>query len=148
MNFPILEPPRVLLHVIIPGEPHTWQRVGWSRGRSYDPNSENKQAFQWHLRAACPTLKPDCINRLGLRLIVWTGKMDAWNQDADNFLKAYMDFLSPTAPPRRHKHKMQIPVENQFAVWGNDRQVDEAYVRVHRGSATPKIEILVYELLP
>ena len=145
MSFPPLEPPRILLHVIIPGQPHAQQRHRWSRGRIYDPSSEDKEAFQWQLKAACPTLKPELHARLGIRLIVWTAKHST-QEDNDNFLKFYQDALSP--PKSKHKRKKgeSIDLSKYFAAWGNDNQVDESYVRVRRGAANPKVEILVYEI--
>src|SRR5271168_22214 len=87
----VTQMPRVLLHVEIPGHPHTWERVGWSRGRSYDPNSEAKSRFLWQLKAACPGLRPDLVSRIGVKLEIWTAKTDAWNEDIDNFTKFYLD---------------------------------------------------------
>src|SRR5205823_5987895 len=111
--------------------------------RFYDPNSEVKEAFQWQLKAACPTLKPELHARLGIRLIVWTAKNNGANEDNDNFLKYYQDALSPAIPKRkRKKGEEPIDLSKAFAVWGNDNQVDESYVRVWRGATDPKVEIL------
>jgi len=156
MTFPPLEPPRILLHVIIPGQPHAQERArtsGFIRTKTgkfiprfYDPNSDEKETFRWQLKAACPTLKPDLHARLGIRLTVWTGLRTAPDEDCDNFLKHYMDSMSPPKQPKRKKGRPAVDLSKSFAVWGNDNQVDEAYVRIRRGAANPKVEILVYEL--
>jgi len=158
MTFPPLEPPRILLHVTIPGQPHVQQRARvsgtiWSKKgkrfvpRFYDPNSEEKKTFQWQLKAACPTLKPELHARIGIRLDIWTAKHNAAKEDCDNFLKFVMDALSPPKPKRkRKKGEPPIDLSKYFAAWGNDNQVDEAYVRIWRGALNPKVEIFVYEL--
>jgi Holliday junction resolvase RusA-like endonuclease len=144
----MIRPPRILLHVIIPGQPHVQQRHRWGRGRIYDPSSDDKISFQWQLRAACPTLKPELEARIGVRLTVWTSKRSQLekqieNEDADNFLKFYMDAMSP--PKTKHKQR-PVDVSRAFAVWGNDNQVDEVHARIWRGATEPRVEILVYVL--
>lgn len=146
MNFPPLEPPRILLHVLIPGQPHCQQRHRWGRGRIYDPSEEDKKIFRGQLQAAVPRLKPDLHARMGIRLTVWTAKTGDSREDNDNFLKFYMDALSPPQLPRRPKGAPPWDMTRFFAVWANDTQVDETYVRIWRGSIQPRIEILVYEL--
>lgn len=159
--------PRTFLHVNIPGQPQVLERaraggVVWSAKskryvpRFYDPNTDDKQNFQRLLQAACPRLKPELTARMGIKLTVWTGKIGAANEDADNFLKFYMDALSPPKLPKGRKDEPKIDrrlrvikfLTDSFAVWGNDNQVDEVYVRVWRGALQPRVQILVYELLP
>lgn len=150
-----------LLHVSIPGPPHAQQRhrqgglrVGKSGRmvpRTYDPSFEEKKAFRNELRACYPRLIPNLDGRLGIRLLVWTASDD---EDGDNYLKFYMDALGPQKLPTRPKgiSKQSWQIERRrllssaYAVWGNDNQVDEIYVRVHRGALEQRVEILVYEL--
>jgi Holliday junction resolvase RusA-like endonuclease len=145
MNFPPLEPPQILLNVIIPGEPNCQQRHRWGRGRIYDPSEGDKKIFHGQLQAACPKLKPNLTARIGVRLKVWTTGKRKTQEDVDNFLKFYMDSMSPPKLPRARKgHPWDL--SRFFAVWGNDNQVDEVYVRVWRVTLQPKVEILVYVL--
>jgi Holliday junction resolvase RusA-like endonuclease len=142
-------PNRTLLHVIIPGPPHTQERHRWGRGRIYDPSSKDKQTFQWQLAAAVPHLKPEMTARIGVLLTIWSAKVSkagsvVKDEDADNFLKFYMDAMSP--PKIKRKHRDKIDQSQCFAVWGNDCQVDEARVRVYRGCSEPQVEILVYAI--
>ena len=122
----VTQMPRVLLHCIIPGEPKSWERVGWRRGRAYNPNSEAKSRFLWQVKAATPMLAMDCVSRLGARFEFWIGAKNAWTQDLDNLAKQLLDTLTGT-------------------VWKDDRQIDEIYARVHRGATAPQTEILIYE---
>jgi Holliday junction resolvase RusA-like endonuclease len=116
-----------LLHVRIPGEPHSWERVGWNRGRSFDPNREAKKAFQWQVKAASPNLRP-ATDRLAVILTVWTKKGRVKTAgDCDNFLKFCLDALNGL-------------------VWMDDSLIDDARVIVHRGALEPATEILVWEL--
>lgn len=152
MTFPVLNPPRVLLHVIIPGCVRQQRaRAGgvvFSKKfkryvpRFYDPSADDKTAFRWQLRAACPTLIPDLTAHIGVRIIAWTSDV---NIDWDNIAKFYCDAMSTVKVPKKAR-KFMDPTK-QFAVWGNDRQVEECYVRLHRGAIEEKVEILVYELV-
>ena len=135
---------RILLNVAIPGEPCAQKRHRWARGRIFDPSFDDKKDFLWQLKAACPSLKPDLQARIGVRLKVWTS---SWKIDADNFLKFYMDALSPwKSKEKRKKAQIAIQTAQAFAIWGNDNQVDDVQVTVHRGGIEPRIEILVYEI--
>lgn len=135
-----LDASHIVLHVSIPGPPHAQKRHRWARGRIYDPSSEEKKEFLWQLKAACPRLKPEMGSRIGVRIFAWT-KRDS--EDADNYLKFYMDAMSP---PKTKRKNGLVPVDlsKGFTAWGNDNQVDEAYVRVHRGALELKVEIMVY----
>jgi len=143
---------RVLLHVTIPGHPVSWERVGWSQGKSFDPNRAAKTAFLWQLKAAVPNLRPDCQSRMSVRLEFWSAKTDAWNEDVDNFCKFYLDALNPEKPRKRRGQKaweydrlVAESMKTAFGPWGDDRQIDELYARVHRSSLNPRVEILVTE---
>ena len=151
-NFPVLDPPRILLHVSIPGQPISWERVGWARGRSYNPNYKAKNTFLWQLKAACPILRPDCVNRLGVKFDFWTGKTDAWDEDIDNFVKFYLDALTPEKPKRRKGQKpweyerlIAEVMKTAYGPWADDRQIDKLDAEVHRSAPSPKTEILVFE---
>jgi hypothetical protein len=132
---------RVVLHVIIPGKPYAQKRHRWGRGRVYDPSAPDKEAFLWELKAACPKLRPDLHSRIGVFLKVRT---DSWVEDSDNYLKFYLDAMSPT---RRKKRSKKRPDYSQaFAPWGNDNQVDDARIQCIRGVIDQSVEILVWRL--
>jgi hypothetical protein len=90
-----------------------------------------------------PALKPNLIARIGVKIAVYT---DSWVVDADNYLKFYMDALSPT----RGKGKIPKKVRQQliataFAAWGNDNQIDHVEVDVYRGAEDLCTHIFAYD---
>ena len=128
----------ILLNVMIPGPPYAQQRHRWGKGRVYDPSAKDKESFMWQVKAACPMLKPHLTARISVDLIIWTA---SWTEDADNYLKFYMDALSPAKSKK--KHRIKIDQSNAFAAWANDRQVDKINLDVVRGSLNEGVRILV-----
>ena len=138
-NFPVLDPPRILLHVIIPGEPHSWERVGTGKfGQRYNTNEKQQDNFRWHLKAAAPTLKPNGNVRLGIKLIFCSGDQPVrkrgtlcsslqYRKDYDNLAKFIGD-------------------AGNGIIWEDDSQIDKAEIEVVRMAGQPSTEILVYEL--
>jgi Holliday junction resolvase RusA-like endonuclease len=135
---------KVLLNVSIPGEPQAQQRHRWGKGRVYDPSAADKDNFRWQLRAAVPALRPNLTARIGVRITVYT---DSWQHDADNFLKFYMDALSPSRGKKLPKKLRAQLMAQAFAIWGNDNQVDQVEITVHRNTAPGmgSVHIFVYE---
>jgi len=130
---------RILLNVSIPGEPKAQARHRWGRGRVYDPCSSDKDKFMWQLRAAVPALVPDVSSRIGIRVIVRTASKAT---DGDNYLKFYMDALSPRRARQRVPKKMRAQLTAAaFAVWGNDNQIDVIQLRVVRGVSTEALGV-------
>jgi hypothetical protein len=145
---------KVILHVRVPGKPYAQMRprvvTHGSRTFAYDPSAEDKAFFRKQLLQVCPTLHPDLDSRLGIKLGVWT---QSQTEDADNYLKFYMDVLSPPKLPPRQKgmttkqfqEYRRGMLRDTFAAWGNDRQVDRLEVNVERGKLIDQaVEILVY----
>jgi Holliday junction resolvase RusA-like endonuclease len=132
---------KILLNVVIPGKPYSQQRHRWGNGRVYDPSSRDKASFMWELKAACPMLKPDLTARIAVRLTIYTS---SWTEDADNYLKFYMDAIS--APKSRSRHKIKLDHSKSFCAWENDNQVDEVNLKVYRGCQNERVEIFIYTL--
>jgi Holliday junction resolvase RusA-like endonuclease len=144
--------PQILLHVRVPGEPYVQKRhrmVRTIKGvRSYDPSSDDKVAFQKQLRLCYPRLTPMMTGRIGIRMRIWT---TSWNEDGDNYLKFYMDAMSPPRfkKPQGMQQKLWTKtrtdmIARSFAVWGNDNQLDKWDIEVERGNVQPRVEILVW----
>lgn len=140
MSFPPLEPPHLILHVKIPGEPIAQERHRWGRHNNYDPNAKDKENFQWQIKAAVPTLKPVQDTRLGIFIEVWSGKAPVqtrinrkptgrfhFQTDWDNYGKFYCDALTEIA-------------------WNDDCWIEDGRVLIHRQALEPAVKILVWEL--
>jgi Holliday junction resolvase RusA-like endonuclease len=119
----------VVIAVRIPGEPQAWLRAGRRDGRLFNPkeNMDARKHVQHIIRCKYPQFpdRMDCANRFGVGLIFETRMFDT---DGDNYLKQALDAL-------------------QNFVFKNDRQVDDYYVRVYRGSDAPNQQILVWKTL-
>jgi Holliday junction resolvase RusA-like endonuclease len=152
MTLPPLEPPRILLHVRIPGEPVAQMRAkaGGSRfnkkmrliPRFYDPNEKDKEDFQWQIKAAVPTLRPVVRTRLGIFIEIWSAKPPVQKRinrkptgefryvtDWDNYGKFYCDALKGMA-------------------WDDDCWIEDGRVVLHRQALEPAVKIMVWELPP
>jgi Holliday junction resolvase RusA-like endonuclease len=126
MNAPKIRPDKILINVVIEGEPLAWKRASRCGARSFD-NPENAKAkeylverFEWAYPRFAPIEKRD----LGVQMFFQT-QFDS--KDKDNMEKLVNDAFNGV-------------------IWADDRRIKEGYQRVNVWPRKPFTQIVVYLL--
>jgi hypothetical protein len=126
MNPPVIRPDKILVNVVIEGEPLAWKRPARKGAYTYD-DPENikakdflRERFEWAYPRFAPIEKRD----LGVQLFFQT----AWDsKDKDNMEKLVNDAFNGV-------------------IWADDRRIKEGYQRVSVWPTKPFPQIVVYLL--
>jgi crossover junction endodeoxyribonuclease RusA len=117
-----------LLEMTVPGDPVAKQRPRFGNGRTYTPKETvNAELVIATLAKNKVRGRPPATGIVGLALEFYCATKD--RKDADNLAKTVMDALNKV-------------------VYVDDRQIEELFVRVHRGvgRAAARTEVFLWSL--
>jgi len=126
MNAPKIEPSKVLINLVLRGEPLAWKRASRCGARTFD-NPENAKAKEFlveRFEMAYPRFVPIEKRDLGVQLFFQT-MFDS--KDKDNMEKLVNDAFNGV-------------------IWADDRRIKEGYQRVRVWPSKPFTQIVVYLL--